>query len=210
MAFLEWRLVRLGGRLPPGARARACARPGAGHVRPTICSCAVRRRIRRPCRSSSAPARPTRSRLIRTRSPASAPAPPRAVPLEAEPFFEDALSPSSRSTCSTLLGRRARRASLSAASTKGSRRWSRRWRSPVAPASLVALLGWALAAAGRKEEARALLEELRSRPVPSASTIVAEAWLLAALGGDRRRFRGAPASPGGAPAVPLLHGASRI
>ena len=43
------------------------------------------------------------------------------------------------------------------------------------------LLGWALAAAGRPEEARALLEELRARP-SGAPAIVSEGWLLAALG----------------------------
>jgi len=43
------------------------------------------------------------------------------------------------------------------------------------------LLGWALATAGRKDEARTLLEELRTRPA-DAPPIVAEGWLLAALG----------------------------
>jgi tetratricopeptide (TPR) repeat protein len=42
-------------------------------------------------------------------------------------------------------------------------------------------LGWALAVAGRVDEARAVLEELHARPAP-APTVVAEAWLLAALG----------------------------
>jgi TolB-like protein/Flp pilus assembly protein TadD len=44
-----------------------------------------------------------------------------------------------------------------------------------------ALLGWAYAVAGRSEEARAVLAELRQRPAP-APAIVGEAWLLAALG----------------------------
>ena len=43
------------------------------------------------------------------------------------------------------------------------------------------LLGWALAKAGRTEDARAILAELRTRP-PEAPTIVSEAWLLAAFG----------------------------
>jgi TolB-like protein len=43
------------------------------------------------------------------------------------------------------------------------------------------LLGWALATAGRKDEARTLLEELRARPA-GAPPIVPEGWLLAALG----------------------------
>jgi hypothetical protein len=43
------------------------------------------------------------------------------------------------------------------------------------------VLGWALAAAGRDAEARAVLEELRARPAGSP-TIVSEAWLLGALG----------------------------
>ena len=43
------------------------------------------------------------------------------------------------------------------------------------------LLGWALATAGRTDEARALLEELRARPA-AAPTVVSEAWLLGALG----------------------------
>jgi TolB-like protein/Tfp pilus assembly protein PilF len=42
-------------------------------------------------------------------------------------------------------------------------------------------LGWALATAGRGDEARALLEELRARPAASP-TAVSEAWLLGALG----------------------------
>jgi adenylate cyclase len=43
------------------------------------------------------------------------------------------------------------------------------------------LLGWALAIAGRNDEARTILEELRARP-PGAPTAVSEAWLLGALG----------------------------
>ena len=45
----------------------------------------------------------------------------------------------------------------------------------------VGVLGWALAAAGRSDEARAVLEELRARPAASP-TVVSEAWLLGALG----------------------------
>ncbi len=43
------------------------------------------------------------------------------------------------------------------------------------------LLGWALATAGRKDEARTILEELRTRPA-AAPQIVSEGWLLGALG----------------------------
>jgi len=43
------------------------------------------------------------------------------------------------------------------------------------------VLGWALAVAGRKDEARRVLEELRARPAGSP-TAVSEAWLLGALG----------------------------
>jgi TolB-like protein/Flp pilus assembly protein TadD len=43
------------------------------------------------------------------------------------------------------------------------------------------LLGWALATAGRKDEARTFLEELRTRPA-EAPQIVSEGWLLGALG----------------------------
>jgi adenylate cyclase len=43
------------------------------------------------------------------------------------------------------------------------------------------LLGWALATAGRNDDARALLEELRARPA-GAPPIVSEGWLLGALG----------------------------
>jgi TolB-like protein/Flp pilus assembly protein TadD len=43
------------------------------------------------------------------------------------------------------------------------------------------VLGWALAAAGRTDEARGVLDELRARPAP-APAVVSEAWLLAALG----------------------------
>ena len=42
-------------------------------------------------------------------------------------------------------------------------------------------LGWALAAAGRIDEARAVLAELRTRP-PGAPIAVSEAWILGALG----------------------------
>jgi len=45
----------------------------------------------------------------------------------------------------------------------------------------VGLLGWALATAGRKDDARILLEELRARPA-EAPQIASEGWLLAALG----------------------------
>jgi len=44
-----------------------------------------------------------------------------------------------------------------------------------------AVLGWALAATGRVDEARSVLDALRARPSP-APPIVAEAWLLASLG----------------------------
>jgi TolB-like protein/cytochrome c-type biogenesis protein CcmH/NrfG len=46
---------------------------------------------------------------------------------------------------------------------------------------MVGLLGWALATAGRKDEARAQLEELRARPA-GAPAVVSEGWLLGALG----------------------------
>jgi serine/threonine-protein kinase len=46
---------------------------------------------------------------------------------------------------------------------------------------ILGIFGWGLAAAGRREEAEAVLEELRSRPKP-APTVVPEAWILAALG----------------------------
>jgi len=48
-------------------------------------------------------------------------------------------------------------------------------------AFFVGLLGWGLAVAGREGEARALLDELRSRP-GDESACVSDAWLLAALG----------------------------
>ena len=48
-------------------------------------------------------------------------------------------------------------------------------------AFFVGVLGWALGAAGRQDDARTLLEELRARPA-DAPTVVSEAWLLAALG----------------------------
>ncbi|HSF18899.1 MAG TPA: protein kinase [Vicinamibacteria bacterium] len=43
------------------------------------------------------------------------------------------------------------------------------------------LLGWALASAGRRDEARTLLDELRTRPA-AAPPIVSEGWLLGAFG----------------------------
>ncbi len=54
-------------------------------------------------------------------------------------------------------------------------------------AFFVGLLGWALGAGGRKDDARALLEELRARPA-DAPTVVSEAWLLAALGETAAAF----------------------
>jgi TolB-like protein/Flp pilus assembly protein TadD len=42
-------------------------------------------------------------------------------------------------------------------------------------------LGWALAAAGRTDEARRVLADLRARPAP-APKVLSEAWLIAALG----------------------------
>ncbi len=46
---------------------------------------------------------------------------------------------------------------------------------------ILGIYGWGLAVAGRRDEAEAVLEELRSRPKP-APTAVSEAWILAALG----------------------------
>jgi TolB-like protein/Tfp pilus assembly protein PilF len=46
---------------------------------------------------------------------------------------------------------------------------------------LLGLFGWALAVAGRTDEALAILDELRARP-EGAPTVVSEGWLLAALG----------------------------
>jgi TolB-like protein/Tfp pilus assembly protein PilF/tRNA A-37 threonylcarbamoyl transferase component Bud32 len=48
-------------------------------------------------------------------------------------------------------------------------------------AHFLGTLGWALATAGRKREARTILDELRARP-PGAPVIVPEIWLLGALG----------------------------
>ena len=48
-------------------------------------------------------------------------------------------------------------------------------------AHFLGTLGWALATAGRKDEARTILEELRARPKGSPA-VVSEAWLLGALG----------------------------
>ncbi len=43
------------------------------------------------------------------------------------------------------------------------------------------VLGWALAAAGRTDDARRVLADLGARPGP-APAVLSEAWLLAALG----------------------------
>jgi TolB-like protein/Flp pilus assembly protein TadD len=43
------------------------------------------------------------------------------------------------------------------------------------------VLGWALAVAGRPEDARRILDNLRARP-PASPTVVSESWLLASLG----------------------------
>jgi hypothetical protein len=50
-----------------------------------------------------------------------------------------------------------------------------------------AVFGWALAAAGRVEEAKRVRQALRARPT-SAPPIVAEAWLLASLGDHDAAF----------------------
>jgi TolB-like protein/Tfp pilus assembly protein PilF len=50
------------------------------------------------------------------------------------------------------------------------------------------LLGWALATAGRTDEARRVLDELRARPA-SAPPVVSEAWLQAALGETDAAFQ---------------------
>ena len=52
---------------------------------------------------------------------------------------------------------------------------------------LLALLGWALASAGRTDEARAILVELRNRP-PNSPKLVHEACLLGALGDKDAAF----------------------
>ena len=49
-------------------------------------------------------------------------------------------------------------------------------------------LGWALAKAGRIDEARGVLDKLRARPEP-APAVVSEAWLLAVLGERDAAFR---------------------
>ena len=62
------------------------------------------------------------------------------------------------------------------------RDWRSTWsRCRTAAGPFLGVLGWALATAGRKGEARTLLEELRARPA-GAPTVVSEAWLLGALG----------------------------
>ncbi|MCL4848534.1 MAG: protein kinase [Acidobacteria bacterium] len=48
-------------------------------------------------------------------------------------------------------------------------------------AHFVGLLGWALATAGRKDEARALLDQLRAQPA-GTPVVVSQGWLLGALG----------------------------
>jgi serine/threonine-protein kinase len=48
-------------------------------------------------------------------------------------------------------------------------------------AFMLGLLGWGLATAGRTDEARCVLEELKARPEPAPAS-VSEAWLLGALG----------------------------
>ena len=50
------------------------------------------------------------------------------------------------------------------------------------------MLGWALAVAGRRDEAMEIIEELRSRP-DTAPTLVSEAWVWAACGKPDEAFR---------------------
>lgn len=51
----------------------------------------------------------------------------------------------------------------------------------------VGVLGWGMAMAGRIDDATAVLRELRGRP-PAAPTVVAEGWLLGALGDTDAAF----------------------
>jgi TolB-like protein/Tfp pilus assembly protein PilF len=65
-------------------------------------------------------------------------------------------------------------------------------RSAVTPAHrggfLHGMLGWALAVAGHRDEAKEILEELRARP-ETAPTLVSEAWIWAARGEPDEAFR---------------------
>ena len=80
------------------------------------------------------------------------------------------------------------------------------------------VLGWALATAGRRDEAKDVLAEMRARPAP-APAIVSEGWLLAALGEtdaawealERAENEGAAAlALAGMPGFDLLRGDSRF
>ncbi len=100
-------------------------------------------------------------------------------PEEAERYFEDALSFEKEDASALFLGGMAKVAlgkfeegiALSEHAVAVSRR----------AAHFLGVLGWALATAGRKDEARTILDDLRTRPAASPA-LVAEAWLLGALG----------------------------
>ena len=70
-------------------------------------------------------------------------------------------------------------------------------------------LGWALATAGREDEARAILEELRGRP-PGSPSVVSEIWLLGALGEIDAAFDVVARAEEELSRLPLLHGSPRL
>ena len=101
-------------------------------------------------------------------------------PEEALRYLEDALSfEKEDATALDNVGHgEGRPGALRGRHRHGSSAWSR---CRTAAPHFLGTLGWALATAGRKDEARTILEELRARP-PGAPAVVSEAWLLGALG----------------------------
>ena len=155
----------------------------------------------RPCLSSSAPAKPIRSRLFPTPSPAGdslASGRPEEVLRHIEDALtfekEDASAISASCMANVALGR------FDEAVAAGEHGVAVAHRAPF----FLGILGWALAAAGRDDEARTVLEELRA-----ATSGLAHRRLrgLAArrARGDRRRLRRARTGGRGAPGPAVLH-----
>ena len=164
-----------GSRLAPGDRAPAHPRPGPGLVRHLALHTPKARRsvaVPRARTASRSPRllslRPHRSGPPELRETAGSPALPRGRALLREGGRHGP------GHCGHGQGR--------LGSARGRHRSARACGRGVAPrGALPRTLGWALATAGRKGEARTILEELRARP-PAAPAVVSEAWLLGALG----------------------------
>ena len=151
-------------------------RPGPGLVRDHASARAGS--PTRGCRSSSARGRPIRSRPFPTRSPRGG-CSCCGSPQEALRYAEDALS-FEKEDASALAA--SCMANVALGRLRRGHRGGRARRRDLAPGALLPRHpGLGARDRGPRDEARAILEELRARPAGSP-TAVSEAWLLGALG----------------------------